>query len=276
MKNFTTTYILVFSIILVTAVAALLSFVALQLKPAQEENIKTEKMQNILASVRIESTTKNASDLFDKYITNSYVVDLKGKKVEGVNAFEVDLIKEVFKINKIKELQAQLQEKRVSPFKKFLAGFINFKAVDMNLTQKKINEIENKRYLPVYECSADDGNKYYVFPLRGKGLWGPIWGYVSVQDDFNTVYGAVFDHKGETPGLGAEINKGWFQVNFRGKKIFDNGEFKSITVSKVGTVEPSKYNVDAISGGTITSKGVQAMLFDCLIGYKSFVELNKN
>lgn len=258
---------------MVVAVATILSYVALQLKPAQEANIRIEKMQNILASVRIESTTKNAEDLFDKYITKTLVLDLQGDTLSDIKAFNVDLVKEVEKIKKIKQLKTLLVERKVSPFKKFLSGFISFKKVDKGNVNSKITKIEDERKLPVFICTKEDGSKYYVFPLRGKGLWGPIWGYISLESDMNTVYGAVFDHKTETPGLGAEIKEKWFQANFRGKKLFENNQFKSIAVAKKGTVEPSNYNVDAISGGTITSKGVQAMIYDCLIGYEPFLEM---
>jgi Na+-transporting NADH:ubiquinone oxidoreductase subunit C len=260
---------------MVVIVATLLTFISLQLKPRQEGNIRIEKMQNILASVRQESSTKNAEELFNKYITNSFVLDLKGDTLSDLSAFDVDLKKEVDKIKKIKLQKAQLAERRISPFKKFLSSFISFKEVNRNNVMSKIEKLEKTRELPVYVYSKDDGSSYYVFPLRGKGLWGPIWGYISLESDMNTVYGAVFDHKSETPGLGAEINQEWFQKDFQGKKIFEKESFKSIEVAKPGTVETTEYTVDAISGGTITSKGVQEMLYDCLEGYDSFVKTNK-
>ncbi len=203
------------------------------------------------------------------------MLDFKGDTLNDLAAFDVDLKKEAEKIKKINLLKAQLVERRVSPFKKFLSSVISFKEVDRNSVNSKIGELEKQRELPVYVCTKEDGSNFYVFPLRGKGLWGPIWGYISVESDMNTVYGAVFDHKSETPGLGAEINQSWFQKNFRGKKIYENGQFRSIEVVKAGTAEASDYSVDAISGGTITSKGVQAMLYDCLEGYESFIKTNK-
>ncbi len=107
-----------------------------------------------------------------------------------------------------------------------------------------------------------------MVPVRGKGLWGPIWGYMALESDLNTISGAVFDHKGETPGLGAEINTDWFQEPFTGKTIFDeSGKFVSITVVKGGADPSDPHGVDGISGGTITSKGLEEMLADCLAGY---------
>lgn len=99
--------------------------------------------------------------------------------------------------------------------------------------------------------------------MAGKGLWGPIWGYVAFDKDLNTVSGASFAHKGETPGLGAEISQAPFQQQFVGKRIFDEqNEFVSVRVVKPGMVDPGNvyYAVDGISGGTITSRGVDEMI----------------
>ncbi len=275
MKSFSNTYIFIFSAVMVILVAALLSVVAQKLKPVQDMNIKVETMQNILKSVHIESTKKNAEDLFQKSITESYVIDSKGSKIEGVMAIGVDLKKEVAKIDKAGKLESLIRERRVSPFKTFMSGFIKSKAVDGSTIRSQIDKINGSRKLPVYVC-VNKGNTYYIFPLRGKGLWGPIWGFISLESDMNTVYGAVFDHKTETPGLGAEINQDWFQEDFSGKKLFKDGIFHSIKVVKGGTDDSDLYGVDAISGGTITSKGVEDMLYDCLISYEPFFENKRN
>lgn len=122
----------------------------------------------------------------------------------------------------------------------------------------------------IYES---EGSKKYIIPLVGKGLWGPIWGYIALESDKNTVAGASFDHKGETPGLGAEINQGWFQEPFVGKKVFDeSGEYQSIKVIKGGAPEGDKHGVDAISGGTITSNGVTEMLVRTLKIYEPYLK----
>ncbi len=107
--------------------------------------------------------------------------------------------------------------------------------------------------------------------LHGAGLWGPLWGYISVDSDKNTIYGADFSHQGETPGLGAEISKPAFSNKFKGKKIFMSGEFKSVAVVKPGKSVAGQDYVDGISGGTITSQGVSAMLFDSLSGYVKYL-----
>ncbi len=85
--------------------------------------------------------------------------------------------------------------------------------------KKEHSKPVDQRNLPVFECQTKDGLKY-IFPVRGTGLWGPIWGFVSLDDDMNTIYGANFDHEGETPGLGAEIATSAFQAQFKGKKTF--------------------------------------------------------
>lgn len=130
-----------------------------------------------------------------------------------------------------------------------------------------------ERKLPVYVCTMADGATKYVLPLAGMGLWGPIWGYVAIDSDGTTIYGAFFDHQGETPGLGAEITKPAFTDQFEGKEIFKSGQFLPVEVVKKGMKpEGDADYVDGISGGTITSKGVSAMLGDCLSPYRAYLE----
>lgn len=127
-----------------------------------------------------------------------------------------------------------------------------------------------ERSLAVFECQLDNGEKKYILPVRGKGLWGPVWGYVALNEDKQTVFGANFGHKGETPGLGAEIEKPEFSDQFKGKKVVDAGKVR-FSIVKGGAQPGDAYAVDAISGGTITSKGVEAMLNDCLSSYGKFL-----
>ncbi len=129
-------------------------------------------------------------------------------------------------------------------------------------------EIAEKRF-HVFECKVDGATKY-ILPIYGAGLWGPIWGYVALNDDKDTVYGVYFSHAGETPGLGAEIATPKFQAQFAGKKVTENGAI-GLTVAKNGKVTKPEYEVDGISGGTITSQGVDAMLKDCLKEYNPFL-----
>jgi Na+-transporting NADH:ubiquinone oxidoreductase subunit C len=138
---------------------------------------------------------------------------------------------------------------------------------------KEVKKTGMDRAYPIYMCKLDNGQTKYIIPVRGKGLWGPIWGYVSLDEDKNTVYGATFGHKGETPGLGAEITTDMFQKPFTGKQLFDqSGAFASIEVVKKGQSQGDLHKVDGISGGTITSVGVGTMLKDCLEGYEKFLK----
>jgi Na+-transporting NADH:ubiquinone oxidoreductase subunit C len=241
MRSFSNTYIFVFSLVMVTIVAVLLSFVATQLGPRQQMNVEIERKQDILRSVGQAQMVSEADDKnsyieeeFGKFITDSYVVDFQGEVLDA-DAFEITL-----------ELEKEV----------------------------KIDQ-EERRY-PVFVYS-ENGNEKYVVPVRGKGLWGPIWGYVAFETDLNTISGAVFDHQGETPGLGAEINTDWFQEPFIGKTIFnENGEFVSIEVVKGGADPQDPHGVDAITGGTITSKGLEDMLMECLAGYVNHFQNKAN
>lgn len=152
-------------------------------------------------------------------------------------------------------------------------GHIGGKAenVDMAKEQKK-NEAD--RILPLFKFKKGDGTDYFILATRGKGLWDAIWGNIALQDDLSTIAGVAFDHKAETPGLGAEIkdNDG-FKKQFIGKKIYsDNGEYKSIFVRKGGAKDPV-HEVDGISGATITADGVTEMLQRGLAYYEPY--LNK-
>ena len=138
-------------------------------------------------------------------------------------------------------------------------------AFDVDLG-KEIKKDVNTQLLPLF-ISEVDGATRYIIPLRGKGLWGPIWGFIALEDDLNKVYGAVFDHEKETPGLGAEINTPIFQEPFAGKTIFEGEELTPIKVIKGGPKEGDTHAVDGISGGTITSNGVSDMLSERLNMY---------
>ncbi len=126
------------------------------------------------------------------------------------------------------------------------------------------------RQLPVYVCDVN-GQVKYVIPMFGQGLWGPIWGYIGLDEDKDTVYGVYFSHAGETPGLGAEIALKGFQAPFIGKHIMKDGKFVSIAVVKPGKSAEGQDYVDGISGGTITSAAVGNMLHNCIGQYDQFL-----
>ncbi len=233
MRKFSNRYIFIFSTVMVVIVASLLSLAATLLQPAQERNLEIEKKKSMLESIRVPVTRKNAVELYDKYITESFVLNTRGEVLDDVDAFTVVLKNE----------------------------------------QKKPLE---EQYLPVFMSVPDNGEHVAILPVEGKGLWGPIYGYVSLLPDMNTIYGVTFDHKGETPGLGAEINTTWFESMFHDKKLFDNEEFVSINVVKGGADTDDIHGVDAISGGTITSKGLEKMLFDCIVKYEDYLIKNRN
>ncbi|MBE0673886.1 MAG: NADH:ubiquinone reductase (Na(+)-transporting) subunit C [Bacteroidales bacterium] len=232
MKEFSNRYIFIFTVVMVAIVAALLSTAAMVLQPKQERNREIEKKKNILASVRIEATSINAAELYDKVIKQGFVINTKGDIVENVDPFKIDLRSE----------------------------------------QRKPVDVQN---LPLFIANPRDSLQVIIIPLEGKGLWGPIYGYMSLESDMSTVYGVTFDHKGETPGLGAEINTSWFEDMFSGRKIFEGDSFVSIKVRKGGAPEGDLHGVDAISGGTITSVGLQDMLYDCLVKYEKYLIKNR-
>ncbi len=220
------TYTFLYAVILVVVVAAMLAVVALWLQPAQNDNIENEKRQNILRTVKIQSTAAESKALYDKYITEQFVINSKGEKVAG----------DAFKINMAQEYKKNCDQ----------------------------------RQLPVFVANTKDGIKY-ILPLYGKGLWGPIWGYVALDEDKNTIYGTVFDHKSETPGLGAEITTPHFNNQFDGKTIFDHDQLVAILVKKGGNAS-GPHEVDAISGGTITSRSVETMIRSYLTCYEPFLK----
>lgn len=130
----------------------------------------------------------------------------------------------------------------------------------------------SERKLPVYVCTLADKEIKYILPVYGAGLWGPIWGYVAIDADGSSIYGAYFAHQGETPGLGAEIEKPAFSNQFESKQLFKNDRFMPVTVVKAGQKPQGDEDyVDGVSGGTITSKGVGAMLDNCISPYRAYL-----
>jgi len=234
MNTQSNTYTFIYAAIMVIVVAALLSIAAMSLKPMQDKNVEVEKKKSILSSVSL------GQDADEKPNKNEYIEELYDKYI--VNSYIVN--------SKGEKVEG------------------NAFTVDL---KKELAKSENERNLPVFVSKQDDGTKNVILPVRGKGLWGPVWGYIALKDDYNTVVGATFDHKSETPGLGAEINTDAFEQQFKGKKLFnEQGKFVSIDVVKGGAPEGDIHGVDAISGGTITSNGVDAMLENGLGSYVSY------
>ncbi|MCB0554986.1 MAG: NADH:ubiquinone reductase (Na(+)-transporting) subunit C [Phaeodactylibacter sp.] len=145
------------------------------------------------------------------------------------------------------------------------------KAESIKMEQER-KKPEADRELPLY-IYDHNGEKFYILSVRGKGLWDEIWGTVALKSDLNTIAGVAFDHKGETPGLGAEIKDNpAFGRQFVGKKIYDNGNYVSVKARK-GGAQNKEHEVDAISGATVTSDGVSEMLYRGIKYYEPY--LNK-
>lgn len=140
--------------------------------------------------------------------------------------------------------------------------------VDMAQEAKKP---EFDRFLPLFIYNGG-GEQIYILAVRGSGLWDAIWGNIALQSDFTTVVGASFDHAGETPGLGAEIKDNpAFAKQFGGKKIYNEGEYVSVGVIKGGAIHPA-YQVDGLSGATVTADGVDEMLYRGIKYYEPYFE----
>ncbi|OJV39196.1 MAG: NADH:ubiquinone reductase (Na(+)-transporting) subunit C [Bacteroidales bacterium 36-12] len=141
--------------------------------------------------------------------------------------------------------------------------------------KKELSKPLENRALPLYIADVDGSTKY-IISLYGAGLWGPIWGYVALDEDKNTIFGSYYSHASETPGLGAEIADHHFQTKFIGKEIFNSQhEFVSVAIVKPGQTAERDY-VDGISGGTITSNGVESMLMNCIGQYEQYLKLSIN
>ncbi len=133
--------------------------------------------------------------------------------------------------------------------------------------------------LPLF-VGEKDGKTIYIVPVRGNGLWDAIWGYVALNEDLKSINGVYFDHKGETPGLGANITEGFFTNDFKGEMIFDaTGTYKAVEISKSNgdpnNEDKTDNQVDAISGATITGNGVAAMLKKGIALYLPYFETLK-
>ena len=159
---------------------------------------------------------------------------------------------------------------------------------EASMLDKNGNKIEGKNDADIFNALGDltasfaagefpifkAANGCVVIPVYGAGLWGPVWGYIALEPDMNTVKGIVMDHAGETPGLGAEITTANVQNSFKGKTIFEGADFVSVTMRKGGAT--NNHEVDAISGGTKTCDGVNAMIKTGIEGYLPYINANKS
>ena len=195
---------------------------------------------------------------------NSSLRDLQGKNVE------LDTKKQILSslgIKDVKDAEATFSE--IVKGDMIVAEDGSLTEYDGAFVTAYEKEAKENGRVHVFVCEVD-GQTKYVIPVYGAGLWGAIWGYVSLNEDKNTVYGTYFSHASETPGLGAEIATEHFQSEFKDKHVLD-GENIGLSVVKNGKIENPEFQVDGISGGTITSLGVDAMLKNCMGHYTKFL-----
>lgn len=240
-------YTILFAIGMVVIVGSLLAFTASSLKPNIKENERMEKQQNILYAMGVNDN--GANDIV--FIGTDKVASEFSKYIS-------------------KQLVLDANGNAVENNEAYL--------IDVKKEQAKAKNGQT-RDLPLF-IGEKDGQTFYIAPIRGKGLWDAIWGYIAMDKDM-VIQGAYFDHRGETPGLGANIKQRYFMDDFYGEKLLtESGEFKGITVAK-GNNDPKNlikddYEVDALAGATITGDGVSAMIKSDLKLYLPFFKNLKN
>jgi len=224
-------------------VSVLLALASTQLKDLQEFNIELDKKKNILKCIGRDISLMKANEIIAEYKSDisNIVLKLNGDVVDNISS----------------ENLKSIQNKSTGEMKYYL---------------------DNVEYLPAYKSSNPEA---FIIPISGKGLWSTLFGYFALEMDLNTVIGITFYKHGETPGLGGEVEKKWFQNNFVGKKIFDQGgDLVSIKVVK-GKVDEVysgldlDHGVDGISGATITSRGVSYFLKRDLLKYEQYLINNR-
>ena len=223
-------YTVLFAVGMVMVVGSLLAFLASFLAPNIDENKRIEKQQNILYAMGVNENDETSATF-----------------VSPANAGE--------EFNKYIKKQLVIEGDKISEDE-------NAYLIDVKKEKAKAKD-GGVRRLPLF-VGEKEGKTFYVAPIRGKGLWDAIWGYVAMDENM-VIQGAYFDHKAETPGLGANIKQRFFMDDFTGEHLLDeNGNFNGVRVAK-GNNDPKNedkkdYEVDAIAGATITGDGVSAMI----------------
>ena len=228
MNTNSNTYTVIYTTLVCVLVAAILSFVAMKLGPSQDANAKAETLRQMMAAAGVASTdelyaAKNAEvlNLYAENISEAYTIGLDGRKNGSLSVSKDNI-----------ELVSRLKPQH----KAILAG--------------------GEATLPVYIFNGGIA----VIPIYGAGLWGPVWGYVAFQPDGRTIAGAFFDHESETPGLGAKIkDEPWFREKFAGKTV-EWGATPAFRLAKNAEAAEGTNGVDAITGATMTSKGLNEAL----------------
>ena len=242
-KTDSNVYTVVFAAVMVVVVGSILAFLASALRPNIKENERFEKQQNILYAMGVNENGDDAG---------------------SVNFIPTDVVEDEF-ANYIKE-QLVIQGDKITE---------DNEAYLIDLKKQLANIKKGEPYkLPVF-IGEKDGKKFYIIPMYGKGLWDAIWGFIAL-DDTMTVQGVYFDHKGETPGLGANIKMRYFMYDFKGETILNGTQYAGISVAK-GNNDPlnktkDDNEVDALAGATITGNGVSAMISETVKLYKPYLE----
>ena len=224
------TYIIVFSAVLTIVLGGLLSLANQGLKPMQQRSVELDTKKKILGAV---------TDL--KGMKGNEVLELYGSTIESI----------------VVDINGEVVEKDEN------GAEIIAENVDVAKNYKKAPE---ERLFPVFkyhQAGNTDAVEAYIFPVYGTGLWGPVWGFVALETDLNTIKGASFDHKSETPGLGARITSEEITSRYVGKKLFSgSGDLLSVSMLK-GENNPSsalnEHHIDGMSGATLTANGMNDM-----------------
>ena len=228
--------IYVFMFLVTLVSSVILSTTYTQLIGKIDENIEVDRKKNVLKSIGVE---------------------LDGLASDRIINLYSDLISEV-----VLDLEGNITEINVS----------DLRSIENKSTGTTTYVLNGVEFLPLFLSESSNAT---IFPISGKGLWSTMFGYIALKDDLNSILGITFYKHGETPGLGAEVEKGWFQDNFVNKQIFDkDGNFVSIVVAK-GKALNSNHSVDGISGATMTSNGVTKLLATDLSRYMNYINSNK-
>ncbi len=241
------TYVIVFSAILTIVLGGLLSLANQGLKPMQQKSIELDTKKKILSAV----------------------TDLKGKKGDEI----LDLYSQT-----IESIVVNLDGEPIEKDEK--GGDIVAENVNIAKNFKKVPEERAYPVFKFHKAGDKESIEAYILPVYGKGLWGPIWGFIALETDLNTIKGTSFDHKTETPGLGARITTTEVRNRYNGKKVFDNnGNLISIFMLK-GENHPTKaldeHHIDGMSGATLTGNGVNEMLENYFKYYQGYINKSKN
>lgn len=235
-------YTVIYSTIIVVFVAAILAFTAMSLKPRKDANVKAETIRQMLMAAQFQTGELGNDAILAEYSKNiekAFIINAEGDSIKSLktNSGNIEL------------------------------------ADDLKVRNKMINNKDRSIELPVYVFKKD-GKNVTVIPCYGAGLWGPVWGYIAFDEDLKTIVGAYFDHESETPGLGAKIKD---DPSFRRGLIGKNADFSSDRIFEIikGGVPQGQTNaIDAITGATMTTKGLDEAINVWLAAYKPYMEKN--